>query len=321
MELKTKNLINKKLGDLIRDGFLLFTKNYTKLILPFAALSILGILVRVFFLADLEWIVFTLNARLDEIIRSGTSNNPYEFVMVFYRSIIAEYLLAILKGAIYFIFILIAMCLTGRYLLKSYANREVDFKNEIKRALNSKILIPIFLVGFGFAFGLLFFLIPAFIILGYYSFTIYTYNMDLEQSTVPAARSIEKGAFWRIIGIYVLSHLMILILGIFLYTLTMFLWNPRLDVWLNPATRNYFMLFIHELITNLHIVILSPLYVCLLTPLFASQQSKKEQGISETAPPKTKIEKGIFCPYCGDYMDRVKKFCPNCGEKLDIIKT
>lgn len=307
MALKTKTLIEKQTGDLIRDGFYLFTKNYGKIIFPFTLFSILAILVKTFLLSDLEWMILDL------------SQGSYDYYQGLFRLLIALYLYVIIDPAIKFLFSIIAMSLVGTYLYKRYINEQTNFKDEIKSALNLRILIPIFLVGFGFLLGIIFFMVSAFIILGYFIFTIYTFNMELEQDTIRAARYIEKGAFWSIMGVLVLSYLLTIIAEYFLYLLIRIFWRPRLYVWLNPLNRNYLMLFLHYLLNDLSWIILSPLFICLLTPLFAYQKNLKENPSLKPEQSKKRIKQGKFCPYCGDYMSVLKNYCPNCGEKIDFL--
>jgi hypothetical protein len=91
MALKTKTLVEKQTGDLIRDGFYLFTKNYAKIIIPFAFLSILGVLAKTFILADLEWIIFDLR------------QSSYDYYQGLFRLLIALYLYNIINIAIKFL--------------------------------------------------------------------------------------------------------------------------------------------------------------------------------------------------------------------------
>lgn len=321
MEQKPKRLISTQFGDILRDGFKLFTKNYSKIILPLALFSLVSIVLRVFLLADLEWLVLDLRSRLEELIESNSTNYYSGYIQTFFRFFVTIYTLIILEGAISLVFIVIGMCSVGTYLYKRYMKEDADFWIEFKKAFNVKILIPILLIGLGVPFGILFFILPAFIILGFYVFTVFTYNLDLEKGTISSARAIEKGAFWRILGIFILNSLIIIILDSFINFIMGLFWSPKLSIWLNPTTRNYPMLLLYYIINDIIMIILSPLLVCLLTALFASQKFKKEHKEAYIEPSSMKKRSGLFCPYFGYHMNRLKNFCPSCGEKLDFLKS
>ena len=86
-------------------------------------------------------------------------------------------------------------------------------------------------------------------------------------------------------------------------------------------------------------IIFSPLFICLLTPLYTSLKAKKQLGYSyqkgtytmkqryaELSRSSTGIQDDLypqkdedfFCPFCGFHMPKKIKFCPNCGESLDF---
>jgi hypothetical protein len=241
-------------------------------------------------------------------------------------------------------FTIFSLCSVGTYLYKNFMGNEVKFFSEFKKAFNSKIIIPIMVLWLGITLGAFLLFIPSIIILIFYIFTIYTYNIDTEESTTATAHSIEKGAFWRIIGTYILNFFIIAIpawiYGTFVLNL---FWNPELTVWLDPATRNYGMLILNAFINNFVNIVFTPLFICLLTPVFASQKAKKEmkgyyqrkayeqpsyqqQRPSDSQSPYKAAENspsgqkksGMYCPYCGYYMSKPKKFCANCGENLEF---
>ncbi|TXT53766.1 MAG: conserved membrane protein of unknown function [Promethearchaeota archaeon] len=345
MESNTRRLASKGFGDLMKDGLNLFTRNYIKLILPLALLSVLAIVLRVVLLADLNWTVSQLGVGLEEIIVTDPTAISDAQIQSLFQYLIFSYLLAVLNIAIGLIFTVIGMCLVGTYVYKNYMTNEQNFSEEFKKAINSKIIIPILVLGVGIPLGAFLLFIPSIIILGFYIFSVYTYNMDTEKSTTSAAHSIEKGAFWRIIGTFIVNWLIILIAGFIINLILDFVWAPtpnQIQSWYNPSTRNYGMLILNNFINTFVDIIFSPLFICLLTPVFASQKAKKEgrrtyyesqtyqqpsyeqPQLSESRSPyaaretSDKRTSGMYCPYCGYYMSKPKKFCANCGENLEF---
>lgn len=346
MESNSRRLANKGFGDLMKDGFKLFTRNYSKLILPLALLSVISIVLRVFLLTDLRWTVIQLGMDLDELIITDPNSISDEQIQGFMQYFGFNYLLLVAQLFIGLITTIIGMCSVGTYVYKNYMRNEQNFQEEFRKAFNSKMLIPLLVLGVGISLGAFLLFIPSIIILAFYIFTVYTYNMETQESTTSAAHSIEKGAFWRIIGTFIVNWLIILIAGWIINFILGFFWNPsfsQVRMWLNPASRNYGMLILDNFITTFVDIIFSPLFICLLTPVFASQKVKKEmKGVyqsktyqpsryQETRAPESQSpyraeeksspeqkKSGTYCPYCGYYMSKPKRFCANCGENLEF---
>jgi len=118
------------------------------------------------------------------------------------------------------------------------------------------------------------------------------------------------------------------------------------------------MIFLYDLVYEIPSIIFAPLFICLLTSLFASSKAKKEIGYpykrayyparepyrqpypppiespyrqpypppiespyrtAEPYKPAPAPEKtGMYCPYCGYYIATPRKFCQNCGESLEF---
>jgi hypothetical protein len=145
---------------------------------------------------------------------------------------------------------------------------------------------------------------------------------------ISEARRISKGNFWKILGMFVFNVVFIFIFRfIFEIILDIFL-NPIPDSWFAPNTRNYGMIILYQILVNLIDIILAPLFICLLTALFASLKAKKDLGFSpqiqytvqETHSQQPQVEDHFYCPFCGYEMKAPKKFCPNCGEKFSFIE-
>ncbi|MFX1588741.1 MAG: hypothetical protein ACFFC1_11340, partial [Promethearchaeota archaeon] len=97
--------------------------------------------------------------------------------------------------------------------------------------------------------------------------------------------------------------------------------------WYNPATRNYGMILLSELVYNLMNILFAPLFICLLTPLFGKLKAKKDLGTMYYIKPEVSVpitesglasESGIYCPFCGKFMMKKLKYCPHCGEALNF---
>ena len=101
--------------------------------------------------------------------------------------------------------------------------------------------------------------------------------------------------------------------------------------WYNPSTRRLDLLILFGLAQNLVLTFLEPLFICLLTPVFTSARAKNHLKYKISAGtliryPSANIslkepqysDKGIYCPFCGNFMEFKLNFCPNCGEKLNF---
>ena len=100
--------------------------------------------------------------------------------------------------------------------------------------------------------------------------------------------------------------------------------------WYDPANRRFDLIIIYNLVINIIPILLAPLFVCLLTPVFTHMKARKtigylsrrEQAYQAVYTPPTQpeyVENGIFCPFCGQHMDFKLKFCPSCGESIDFL--
>ncbi len=338
MEENSKQLLaSKSYGKILSDGFKLFSRTYVKIILPIMLLQIISILVQVFLLTDLIWIAFTTE---DLLILLG---------------------ILTLQSIITIFFNVICWSLVSSYVYKTYVygKESVNLAEEIKKAFNPKLILVILILGLFMPIGLsMFFLfIPGIIIFGFYIFFIFTYNLDdTKENPIKKAKSIAKGSFRKIIFVYLIFWIIRLIFdGIYSIILS-FIWDPSvatIDSWYNPATRNYGMIFLYVLIYSIVSLLFAPLFICLLTPLFASRKARHDLGpqyqhkkrypkqepyyqpapsrepypaqTPQATPWKSRVQQaqldsGLFCPFCGEKIDVPKRFCPSCGESLEELK-
>ncbi|TXT65511.1 MAG: conserved membrane protein of unknown function [Promethearchaeota archaeon] len=323
---------NRRFLDIFLDGLTFFKNSYAKVIIPLFLLSIIPIILTTFLLPDLLYQESLLsgqaNTILDQIIETGEmpSQENYDILIQYFALFIGNMIFQLLIDNIFTIF---GFCLVGYYLYQMYLNRDVDLWETMKDRVNFNLLLVILILGIGFPFGLIFLLIPGILIFGYFIFSIFTYSADEFDNSISNARSIAKGSFLQIIGIAVLSLIITAMIN-FPYTLLLdIIWpvnNATYISWLNPATRNYFMLLFYSLSYQLVNILLTPLMLCLLTPLFALNLKEKGiiTGIPEPSGWKAKarsskpfqLKEGMFCPYCGERIKEIIDECPNCGRSL-----
>lgn len=348
---KNQQETRKRLGDIISDGFKLFISNYAKIIIPFLLFLIISIFLKVFLLSNLilesQRLTADANAILNEYMEAGTMPSEAEYERVL-SSFLFSYAVLFLESMIGAVFTVIAMGSVSFYLLKRYKGEEADFWEEFKNTFRNKNLIfLILLLGIGVSFGFILLLVPGIIIFIYYILYVFTFHNEEEKGQISRASSLSKvsGAKTKILGLFIIS--------VFITYPISFIIDIFMDLF--PPVNSYTMLFLYTLIQSLPNILLGPLFICLLTPLFTHLQAKKEfqyqsgwqssqqqqyqqtgpyqspyRTQSQRAPSQTEeatgpiqgqnqTKKGYYCPYCGHYVRIPKKFCPNCGESLDPL--
>ncbi len=362
MERNSQNLIhlaNKSFGDVLRDGFRLFSQNYKILILPLALFQILLIILNVLLLTDLNWYIDSLDVNPQAILNAlleSTEVDP-EAIRTLMTYMGLTLLSSFLQNLIGAIIITIAMCSVSNYVYKKYINEDVSFKDSFKLAFNKKILLVILILGICLPASFLMFYIPALFIFSFFIFSVFTYNMKTDKNLLSEARAIAKGNFWKIISVFIINFIIILSIGyIFNFILNIFIGNfspgfsDTYASWKEPSTRNYGGLILIDILYSIIDIILAPLFICLLTALFSSSKAKKElktQYPSEYYPtrdiyqesykilrkepyqavdteetiiqPEMGKEGSLYCPYCGTLITTPKRFCPKCGENLENL--
>ncbi|MFW9947381.1 MAG: hypothetical protein ACFFDX_11220, partial [Candidatus Odinarchaeota archaeon] len=158
-----------------------------------------------------------------------------------------------------------------------------------------------------------------------------------------------KGSFWKIIGVFVINFIIIFTINSIFQMFLNFI-IPIDDMtyssWYNPSSRNYGMIILYDLFfNNFFNILLGPLFICFLTVLYTTAKAKKvtishyrEQPISvkyrysepvtprlysdkmETEKPRLdhRFDSGLYCPFCGKFMEKKFDKCPNCNETLDF---
>ena len=328
---------SNRFSDIIIDGFTLFFRNYGKIILPLAFFQVMIIILDIFLLTDLKLHLDSLGLSLSDIMEKFINNitlteSEWNTLATF---LILNVVINFLQNLIGAIIITIAMCSVSNFLFNAYTHTETSFRESFKSAFNKKIFIVILLIGICIPLGSLFLFVPAIILFGFFIFLVFTYNMKEVEHPISEARRISKGNFWKILAIFAFNFIFIFIFRFVFEIIFDLLLNPNSDafiynynLWLAPDTRNYGMIFLYQILLNLVDIILAPLFICLLTALFASLKAKKDLGFSyqaqhtiqETRSQQPQIEDNFYCPFCGYEMKVPKRFCPNCGEKFSFMK-
>ena len=325
-------IAKKSYGESISDGFRLFGKNWSKIIVPLTLFYVIYLLLKTFLLADLNWQGYVFG----DIIGTMDPSNLTEADVAQLLSLLLIGLIAIsIDSIIYSLFTALAMSSVSIYLYKKYLNLDTDFVQDMKKSFNSKLFVVLAILGLGVPLGFWFLLIPGFIIFGLYICSVFTYQFENIEKPIKQARVITKGAFWKIIGVFVISTLIIRVISVIFGFFLNLIWDVNastLASWYNPASRRYDMLFLNDLLNNLISIILGPLFICLLTTLFTSlkvrfdlgyrrgyfQAPTELYGAEQVQVQPEHADSGLYCPVCGYHMGTKFKFCPNCGESLDF---
>ncbi|KKK42696.1 hypothetical protein LCGC14_0679360 [marine sediment metagenome] len=326
------NLINKRFSDILSDGFKLFLRHYRTLILPLAIFQILVITFNILLLTDLKVYLDSLGISFLDILDKMGENTPltggeWNLFSLFF---LLNFALIFLQNLIGAIIITIAMCSVSNYLYNKQMQIDVSFFSSFKSAFNRKIFIVILILGIFLPLGSFLLMFPSIIIFAFFIFLVFTYNIEGAGKPISEARNIAKGAFWKVIGVFIFNFIFIFVASS--------IYNIVLDLFLNPSsvafsfnynlwlsTRNYPMLILYQILINLVNIILAPLFICLSTSLFATLKTRKDLGLiyQRTRDPiHTRLIEElprIYCPYCGVFIPMVREFCPRCGENLSFM--
>ena len=341
----------KSFGGVLSDGYVLFAKNWLKIIGPMAFFSIISIILKNLLLPDLVWNLNLLEPQVNAIL------NKYDIdpnsitgadIQILLRFIALFFGSLILGGIIGAFFTVIAMCSISNYLFKRYRGLDTNFNKELKLSFNSKLIIVALLIGVVVPLTCLL-LIPGLILFGFFIFSVFTYHNDNGKNPLKEARFIEKGSFWKIIGVFFITIIIIFTLNFFFQMVLGFI-IPIDEItylsWYNPSSRNYGMIILYDfLYNNFFNILLSPLFICFLTVLYTSSKAKKvaisqyrEQPVSmkyrysepvisrlysdKMEPEKPRLDhkfnSGLYCPFCGKFMEKKLEKCPYCNELLDF---
>ncbi|MFX1454448.1 MAG: zinc ribbon domain-containing protein [Promethearchaeota archaeon] len=329
------NFANRSFSDILSEGFRLFINNYKTLILPLAFFQVILIVLDTLLLTDLKVYIDSIGINvvsLMENLLQDVALTPSEWNLISLFLLLSLVLL-FLQNLIGAIVITVAMCSVSNYVFRKLMHENPSFSSSFRSAFNKKILIVIFIIGICLPFSSLLLYIPAIFVFTMFIFLIFTYNMEEIDKPISEARRIAKGASnkLKILGVFVFNFVIIFIFSFILNSIIDLLLNPSIvafnyDIWL--TTRNYGSLILYQILINLANILLAPLFICLITALFASLKAKRELGFHyprKAYPVKEEnaltlgIEGRFYCPYCGILIDRLERFCPRCGEDLSVL--
>lgn len=270
------NQRDKKFNEIIIDGFKLFINNFIRIFPIFLIFLSIGIIIKVFSLTEINYQLIIIQDQLGENLVNA------EFILLYFGAIFLEFLIMNL-------FIILAISLVSLYLYKRYTNQEANYTKDLKKTINKNLVFILLLLGIGVPFSM-FLIIPGLLIYGYYIFSIFTFNIPEIKKPLSKAKEISEGYKRRIIIIFLIG-LLIIFSGNIINNL--FLGDTYRSL---IISRNYGELIIHFFICNLIGIILSPLIICLLTPLFSSCynsykadiENKKSSSAEETLKRKKK---------------------------------
>ena len=328
---------NKRFSEVLSAGFSFFGKNWAKLLIPFASFLIISMILKNLLIADLNWQSIILTSELNLILQK----DPAEIteldlsIMIEYLSI--SYIILFLDGLMRTLFGVFSMCLFGSYVYKKFKGASPPLLTEIKETFNGKIIIVLLLLGLGVSLGAFLIYIPSIIIIGFYSFLIFTYSSRNLENPVKSARNTARGSFWKIIAVFFISNLVIWGVGLVYHLIIdnfLVVSQNTYNSWFNPTTRNFGMIFSYNFFNELMDYVFSPLFVCLLCSLYVHisvgknysydisqrnmQYSYEKQSREYNDITDKLTKKGLYCPFCGTYMTQRKQYCPNCGEQLNF---
>jgi len=333
---------NKRFSEVISEGFRLFGKNYMTLIVPLSLFLLISLIIKNLLVADMVWQSILITPAIEAILvmdPSAMTNVEFDLMM--------EYLaLSLFSGFIntfvITIFNILAMCLVSNYLYNRFIGNNTEFFSEFKKAINGKLISVILVLGVGISLGSFLLSIPSILIIGYYAFYVFTYNSDDSNQPLKDAREIARKSFWKIIGVFLVSSLIIAIIDLFFQLIFGdFLIQFYQTSWYNPSTRNYGMIILYDLIYYIVDLIFAPLFICLLTSLYVTLKTRKETFIQyQTSYDQTpqsygtpyrdesssiksmnaadKLESGLYCPFCGQFVKSQRQYCPHCGEQFNF---
>ena len=339
-----RRFANLRFSQLLSDGLRLFVKNWFKIVLPFAVLLLISVIISNFLVVDLNWHYYQMTPIVDVIYQKDPLSITNADLNILVEYLILTYLINLITSISGTIFTTLAMSITGIQLYSYYTNYVGNYKEGFKGVFNKDLLLITLIFGIFVPLGTLLLFIPSIIIIGYYIFVFFTYREKNIEKPLKDARNLSRGNFWRILGVFIISAIIISIINIIYQFVIGFFWNFNTSTiisWYNPTTRNYPMIILDDIIYfQLIGLIFSPLFICLLTPLYTSLKARTTLGyayqkgsyamqerytqlssVSNTQAEETSEEgsnQGFYCPYCGFHMLTKLKFCGNCGEALNF---
>jgi len=268
-----KEIIEKSYSQLIKDGFKLYAHNFWKLVFIWLIFTSITIIIDVF-------IVSYLKSR-------------------YYGSISLYIFFSVLGSVIFSIITVFTLCSVSIYLFENYLQKDPNFIDSFKNAYNERLKFPmlifiiislipdvmislweLFLIGsflliiFSYIFAII-----AIVIMTFYIFSIFTYNIEDIEKPINEARNLTRGSFWKVLVVRIIPIPILIIARIpfsLIFGLIFGGGDPE-SIQASPARQlgyqSFFLLY--EFYFAIAIILLGSLGVCLLTPLFTQLYLKK----------------------------------------------
>ncbi|MFX1527313.1 MAG: hypothetical protein ACFFB4_07045 [Promethearchaeota archaeon] len=328
----------KSYSVILGDGFILFTKSWLTIIVPMTFLSIISIIIQSLIITDMNWNFTLMTSEVEIILNKDPTSITNADLQVLLRYLSLYIGIIVLQSLIGAFFTVLAMCSVSSYLLKKLKGLDVKFFQEVKTSFNSKLFIVLVLLGVVVPLGTTL-LIPGLILFKLYIFSLFTYNDENIIKPLKESRFIAKKTFWKTIGIFLIAFGVPFLINFFVYHPIFYFVFPNRASWYDPATRNYLMIILYNFLYQLTDILLAPLFICLLASFYTSLKSRSaivyryqtepiqtryRSSESEAAKPKEqntqgyKFDSGLYCPYCGFFMETKLERCPQCKESLDF---
>lgn len=332
----------KTFREILTDGYILFAKNWLKIIVPMALFSVISIIIKDLILPDLIWNQYLITSEVEIILNKDPYSITNADLQVLLRYLSLTFGMVIIDFIIGAFFTVLAMCSVSTYLLKKYKGLDVNFFQELKASFNSKLFIVLIIIGLVVPLGTIL-LIPGIILFKLFIFSIFTYRDEKIEKPLKEAKIIAKGSLWKLLGIFLITFGIPFIINLFIFQplLDFAVSNATYTSWYDPITRNYLMIILYDLLYQLINILLIPLFVCFLTAFYRSLEAKKTIAYQYQIQPlqtryrnldvekykelpgdqinqKYKFESGLYCPYCGFFMEKKPERCPHCNESLDF---
>lgn len=315
--------------DIIRDGLILLRNNYVKIVLPLFLFSMVPIIVNILLTTELEAIAINMEPYVNAVYNKLLASEDFSDITSADLSIIIQYFLVtlialLLENMILFTFEMCGISLVAYHLYKKFTGQDADLTEDIKKALNYKLIIVLLILGPFMSVGL-------FVVFGLFIYLIFTYNISEYEGSEFIKKSWKIGSFFKKILIFLIPFISIhLIIDIAFGSIIDLIWNIDYETyayWI--TTGNYGMLILYESLGGIaRALLFCPLLVCLLTSQFTEdlKEYKKEShihypmGEREIKPRESfQLKEGMYCPFCGAQISGRQPYCPKCGESLDFI--
>jgi len=294
-------LANRSLGEILSSGFQLFGQTYLKIIGPLVLFCLLYIILSIVLVAPLYTMTYNYYISQQSFL-DWYSNLPLETVYspdfrlssgqeeVILTYLMHKSVIGFFTGIIGGIFTAIAMCSVSSYLITTYHKGTADLSTEMKISLGNPNIIKVILFGAGISalYGVsglstltLMLIIPVILIFCYYVFMVFTFSLKDVNNPAKEARLIASGQSMRIIGVFVVVELITGLIQTVMVFIIPSLWPVTYEMylsWFTPQSFNIGLAFLNDIIINSVVLLFSPLFICLLTPLFVSSKARKDIG-------------------------------------------